>query len=106
MAMASTVIGAGLVVEGEIVTDEDVSVAGIVRGKIDAKEGVAIESGATVEADVSGAEVSIAGSLTGNVHATERVIIATGARMIGDVKAARFTIQDGAQFKGHVDMDV
>lgn len=104
--MASTVIGAGIVIEGEVVTDEDIAIHGVVRGKVESKDAVAIEQGATVEADVSGTEVSVAGQLTGNVSATERVVIATGARMVGDVKAARFTIQDGAQFKGHVDMDV
>ena len=104
--MASTVIGAGLTIEGDISTDEDVSVQGTVRGKIEAKEAVAIEHGATVEADVTGSEVTVGGHLTGNVTATERVVIAAGARVVGDVKAARFTIQDGAQFKGHVDMDV
>lgn len=104
--MASTVIGAGITVEGEIVTDEDIAIQGVVRGKIDAKDAVSIEQGATVEADVSGSEVSVGGHLTGNVRASDRVVIATGARVIGDVKSARFTIQDGAQFKGHVDMDV
>ncbi len=104
--MASTVIGAGIVIEGEVVTDEDISIHGVVRGKVESKDAVAIEQGATVEADVAGTDVSVAGQLTGNVTASERVTIATGARMIGDVKAARFTIQDGAQFKGHVDMDV
>ena len=105
--MASTNIGAGITIEGEIVTEEDITIGGTVRGKVDAGSGkVAIEQGATVEADVSGSDVSVGGQLTGNVQATERVVIATGARMIGDVKAARFTIQDGAQFKGHVDMDV
>ena len=86
--MASTVIGAGITVEGEITTDEDVVVAGTVRGKLTAKEGVTIEHGATVEADVAGASLVVGGSLTGNV------------------KAARVTIADGAQFKGNVDMDV
>jgi cytoskeletal protein CcmA (bactofilin family) len=104
--MASTVIGAGITIEGEIQTDEDISVAGIVRGKIEAKETVGIDQGATVEADVTGSSVTVSGNLTGNVTATDRVVIATGARVVGDVKAARFTIQDGAQFKGHVDMDV
>jgi cytoskeletal protein CcmA (bactofilin family) len=104
--MASTVIGAGIVIEGEVVTEEDVAIHGVLRGRIESSNAVAIEQGATVEADVSGTEVSIGGQLTGNVSASERVVIATGARMVGDVKAARFTIQDGAQFKGHVDMDV
>jgi len=104
--MASTVIGAGITIEGEIATDEDVVVAGIVRGKVTAKETVTIEHGATVEADVQGGSLAIGGSLTGNVVAADRVDLQSGARVIGNVKAARVTIADGAQFKGNVDMDV
>jgi len=104
--MASTVIGAGITVEGEITTDEDVVVAGTVRGKLTAKESVTIDHGATVEADIAGASLIVAGSLTGNVTASERVDLQSGARVIGNVKAARVTIADGAQFKGNVDMDI
>jgi cytoskeletal protein CcmA (bactofilin family) len=104
--MASTVIGAGITIEGEITTDEDVVVAGTVRGKLSAKEGVTIEHGAIVEADIVGSSLVVAGALTGNVTATERVDLHSGARVIGNVKAARVTIADGAQFKGNVDMDV
>ena len=104
--MASTVIGAGIVIEGEVESDEALVIHGTVRGTIESKETVGVEQGATVEADVSAREVTVSGSLTGNVTAEGRVVLATGARMVGDVKAARFTIQDGAQFKGHVDMDV
>jgi cytoskeletal protein CcmA (bactofilin family) len=104
--MASTVIGAGITVEGEITTDEDVVVAGTVRGKLSAKEAVTIEHGATVEADVVGGSLSVAGALTGNVTAQERVDLQSGARVVGNVKASRMTIADGALFKGNVDMDV
>jgi cytoskeletal protein CcmA (bactofilin family) len=104
--MASTVIGAGITIEGEITTDEDVVVAGTLRGKLTAKEAVTIEHGATVVADVAGASLVVAGSLTGDVSAQERVDLQQGARVIGNVKAARVTIADGAQFKGNVDMDV
>ena len=104
--MASTVIGAGITIEGEITTDDDVVVAGTVRGKLSAKESVTIEQGAVVEADIDGGSFVIAGALTGNVTATERVDLQSGARVIGNVKAARVTIADGAQFKGNVDMDV
>jgi cytoskeletal protein CcmA (bactofilin family) len=104
--MASTVIGEGITIEGEIATDEDIVVAGTVRGKLTAKEGVTIENGATVEADVVGGSLTIAGALTGNVTVSERVDLQAGARVIGNVKASRVTIADGAQFKGNVDMDV
>jgi cytoskeletal protein CcmA (bactofilin family) len=104
--MASTVIGAGITVEGEIATDEDVIVQGTVRGKLSAKEGVAVQQGATVEADVVGGSLTVGGSITGNITASDRVDLQAGARVVGDVKAARVTIADGAQFKGNVDMDV
>jgi cytoskeletal protein CcmA (bactofilin family) len=104
--MASTVIGAGITVEGETTTEEDLVVAGTVRGKVSAKEAVTIEHGATVEADVVGGSLVVAGALTGNVTVHERVDLQAGARVIGNVKASRVTIADGALLKGNVDMEV
>jgi cytoskeletal protein CcmA (bactofilin family) len=103
--MAGTVIGAGLTIEGEITTDEDVVVLGTVRGKLQAKDGVTIEAGAVVEANVTGGALRIAGVVTGDIFSTDRVDLQAGARVVGNVKAARITIADGAQFKGNVDMD-
>ncbi len=103
--MASTVIGAGITIEGEITTDDDVEIHGTVRGKIQAKKGVTVEAGATVEADITGGSLSVAGTLTGDVTSSDRVDLQSGARVVGNVKAARITIADGAQFKGNVDMD-
>ena len=104
--MASTVIGAGITIEGEVTTDEDVVVQGTVRGKLSAKDGVTVEQGAVVEADITGGPLSVAGAITGNITSTDRVDLQQGARVIGNVKATRITIADGAQFKGNVDMDV
>jgi len=104
--MASTVIGAGITIEGEVTSDEDVIVSGTLRGKLVAKDGVVVEHGGVVEADVTGGPLSVAGSVTGNITSTDRVDLQTGARVVGNVKATRITIADGAQFKGNVDMDV
>ncbi len=104
--MASTVIGAGITVDGEITTDDDVVVHGTVRGKLTAREGITIEHGGSVDADIVGGAMSIAGSVTGNVSSTDRVDLQPGAKVVGNVKATRITIADGAQFKGNVDMDV
>jgi cytoskeletal protein CcmA (bactofilin family) len=104
--MASTVIGAGITIEGEVTSDEDVVVQGTVRGKLSAKDGVNVEHGGTVEADIAAGPVQVAGNVTGNITSTDRVDLQHGAKVIGNVKAARITIADGAQFKGNVDMDV
>ena len=104
--MAGTIIGHGITVEGEITSDEEVVVAGTVRGKLSAEGPVTIEAGAVVEADIGASSLSVGGQVTGNVSASERVDLLAGARLIGDVKASRLTIADGASFKGNVDMDV
>jgi cytoskeletal protein CcmA (bactofilin family) len=104
--MASTVIGSGITIEGEVTSDEDVIVQGTVRGKLTARDAVTVESGAVVEADIIGGPLSVSGSITGNITSSDRVDLQTGAKVVGNVKAARITIADGAQFKGNVDMDV
>ncbi|MBK8214815.1 MAG: polymer-forming cytoskeletal protein [Myxococcales bacterium] len=104
--MASTVIGAGITIEGEVTSDDDVVVQGTLRGKLHAKEGVTVDAGAIVEADVSAGPIRVSGQVTGNLTSNDRVDLANGARVVGNVKAARITIADGAQFKGNVDMDV
>ena len=104
--MASTVIGAGITIEGEVTSDEDVVVQGTLGGRLTAKDGVTIEAGGTVEADITSGPVAVAGSVIGNISSTDRVDLQNGARVVGNVKATRITIADGAQFKGNVDMDV
>ena len=104
--MAGTIIGQGITIEGEITSDEDVVVAGTVRGKLTAEGPVTIEAGGIVEADIGAASLAVGGTVTGNVVASDRVDLLAGGRLVGDVKASRITIADGASFKGNVDMDV
>lgn len=104
--MAGTVIGEGLSIEGEISADEEVVVQGNLRGKLTSSDAISIGPSSVVQADIAGQSVSIAGQVTGDVTAPERVDIQAGGRLVGDVKASRFTIADGASFKGAVDMEV
>lgn len=104
--MASTVIGAGITIDGEVTSDEDVVVQGTLRGRLSAKDAVTVESGGTVEADIAGGPVTVGGTVTGNIVSSDRVDLQNGARVVGNVKATRITIADGAQFKGNVDMEI
>lgn len=104
--MAETVIGKGIVIDGEISGDEPVVVEGTVKGRISLNSTVVVASGGLVEADVHSDEVEVSGQVTGNITARERAEIKTDGRMIGDIKAPRILIADGAGFKGHIDMDV
>jgi cytoskeletal protein CcmA (bactofilin family) len=104
--MAGTVIGEGLVIEGEFSSDDEVVVHGTVRGTLSAGGVVSVANGAVVEADVTSLSLSVAGNVTGNINASDRVDIQAGGRLVGDVKASRLTIADGASFKGNVDMEI
>ena len=103
--MAATVIGPGITIEGEVSSDDEVVVGGVLRGKLEVSGPVTVDSGGVVEADIGAQSVAIGGNVTGNVIASDRVDLLSGGRLIGDVKAARLTIADGAVFKGNVDMD-
>jgi len=70
--MASTVIGAGITIEGEVTADDDVVVQGTIRGKLTSRDAVTVESGAVVEADVASGPLSVAGAVTGNITSTSR----------------------------------
>jgi cytoskeletal protein CcmA (bactofilin family) len=104
--MAGTVIGVGLNIEGDLTSEEEVVVQGNLRGKLTSSDAVSVGASSVVQADISGQSVSIAGQVVGDVTSSERVDIQAGGRLVGDVKAARFTIADGASFKGAVDMEV
>lgn len=104
--MADTVIGRGIVIDGEISGDAPVVVEGTVKGRIALEAMVNVAEDGVVEADIDSAEVEISGSVTGNIAAGDRVEIRPEGRVIGDIRSPRILIADGASFKGHIDMDV
>lgn len=104
--MATTVIGPGITIEGEVSSEDEVVIGGVLRGKLVAEGPVTVEVDGVVEADIGAQSVSIGGNVTGNVTAADRVELRSGGKLVGDVKTARLTIADGAMFKGNVDMDV
>jgi cytoskeletal protein CcmA (bactofilin family) len=104
--MGNTVIGSGIVIDGEVTGEEPLTVLGTVKGKISTTQNLAVEPGATVEADIETQSLSVGGRVTGNVVARERVEVRANGKMVGDIKAPRIVIADGAAFKGNVDMDV
>jgi len=104
--MANTVIGSSIVIDGEISSEEALTILGTVKGKVASANAVTVEAGATVEADIEGQSVTVSGKLTGNVTARERLELRPESKMIGNAKAPRIVVADGAVFKGNVDMDV
>ena len=99
-------IGPRIKINGDISGDEDLVVEGKVEGKIDL-EGHRVEIGQTgqVKADVSAKIVKIDGEVRGDITGIEKVIISKSGNVRGNIVAPRMTLEDGAKFKGSIDMD-
>ena len=99
-------IGSGIKVNGDITGDENLVIEGKVDGsiKLDANE-VAIGQAGHVKADVSARIVRIDGHVEGDITGKEKVIITRSGNVRGNIKAPRVTLEDGAIFKGSIDMD-
>jgi len=98
------VIGQGLFIKGELHGEEDLIIEGRVEGEITLKKHLVIESTGVILADIQTENITIKGEMRGNMVATDKVEIHANARVIGDIIAPRVVIEDGAQFKGHIEM--
>ena len=98
------VIGSGLFIKGELHGEEDLIIEGRVEGEITLKKHLVIESTGVILADIQTENITIKGEMRGNMVASDRVTIHANARVIGDVTAPRVVIDDGAHFKGHIEM--
>ena len=101
----SATIGKNVTITGQIFSREDLYVDGEVEGTIELAENkLTIGANGKVKAGIHAREVVIIGSVQGNVEATERVDIRKDARLVGDIRTARIVIEDGAVFKGSIDI--
>ena len=104
MADTNTIIGESILVKGNLEGDEDLTIQGRVEGAINLTRTLIIEPGGVIKADVSVANAIVSGIMVGNVSATDSVELTESGRMVGDIQAPRVIINEGALFKGQVDM--
>jgi cytoskeletal protein CcmA (bactofilin family) len=98
-------IGKGLVIKGEITGSESLYVDGKVDGSINLPGNrVTVGRNGQVAASISAREIVVLGKVRGNITATDRVDIRAEGALTGDVAAARISIEDGAFFKGGIDI--
>ena len=98
-------IGKAVKIVGQIFSKEDLYVDGEVEGALEALENkLTIGPNGVVKAGVKVREVVVIGAIQGNVEAGEKIEIRKEARLVGDIKTARIIIEDGAYFKGSIDI--
>ncbi len=98
-------IGTTIKIKGEVTGDEDLLIEGSVEGSINLTEfDLTIRQTGNVTAEISAKTVKVEGQVTGDIHASQNVLVTKSARMVGNIKAPRVALEDGADFKGSIDM--
>ncbi|HET7872934.1 MAG TPA: polymer-forming cytoskeletal protein [Terriglobales bacterium] len=98
-------IGKSVVIRGELTGNEDLYLDGDIEGTIDLRDHkLVIGPNGKIKASITAREIVIHGRLEGNVAATDRVELKKSCTLIGDVGTQRIMIEDGAFFKGAIDI--
>jgi cytoskeletal protein CcmA (bactofilin family) len=104
-AQDQATIGKSLVIKGEVTGSESLYIDGRVEGTINlAGNRVTVGRNGVVSANVNAREIVIIGKVRGNLTASDRVDIRNEGSLTGDVVAQRISIEDGAYFKGGIDI--
>jgi cytoskeletal protein CcmA (bactofilin family) len=101
---ATTIFGKTMKIVGEISSDEELYVDGEMEGSLELRNRLTIGPTGKVKANIKALEVIVFGSVRGNVEAENRISLRAGATIVGDIKTAGIVIEDGAYFKGGIDI--
>lgn len=106
-ASPKATIGPKIRFKGELIGEEDLLVHGTVEGTIDLKgHNLTVGEQGVLLANVSAKTVTIEGRVEGDVFGEERITIRSSSNVQGNIKAERVVLEDGAKFRGSIDMDV
>src|SRR5437660_7908238 len=98
-------IGKSLVIKGEVTGSESLYIDGRVEGSINLSGNrVTVGRNGVVSANINAREIVVIGKVRGNLQASDRVDIRNEGSLTGDVVAQRISIEDGAFFKGGIDI--
>lgn len=101
----SAAIGKSVIVKGQIFSREDLYLDGEVEGTLELQEHrLTIGPNGKVQAGIKAREVVIIGTVQGNIEAADKIDIRKDAKLVGDIRTARIVIEDGAYFKGSIEI--
>ena len=101
-----TTIGENITIEGQIKGDEHLVIEGTLQGNVEMqKHNFTVGPNGRVDGEIRAQNVSISGQLQGTIQAQNRVEITKEADFVGDIKAKSISVEDGAYFKGSIELN-
>jgi cytoskeletal protein CcmA (bactofilin family) len=99
------ILGKSVILKGQIYGREDVTIDGEVEGTVELQEHrLTVGPTGKVVATIKAREIVVLGTVQGNIETREKIEIRKEAKVIGDIRTARIVIEDGAYFKGSIDI--
>ena len=104
-ASRSASIGKSVVIKGQLFAREDLFIDGEIEGAVEMLENrITVGPNGKVVAGIKAREIVVLGTIHGNVEATDKIEIRKDAKLVGDIRTVRIVIEDGAFFKGSIDI--
>ena len=100
------IIGKNIQIRGKLAGSEDLVIEGRIEGSVALKNHLTIEQTGVVEADVEVKDLTVHGEMRGDIRADGTVSVSNAAKVVGNIRAPRIILEDGARFKGSIEMDV
>jgi cytoskeletal protein CcmA (bactofilin family) len=97
-------IGSSMTIKGEVYSRDELYVDGEIQGSIEMHHRLTVGPNGKIRANVKAREVVVQGSINGNVQSAEKIMIREKGSLVGDIKTAGIVIEDGAYFKGSIDI--
>ncbi|GAC1373118.1 MAG: hypothetical protein NVSMB39_7400 [Candidatus Saccharimonadales bacterium] len=106
VAGAETIIGAGVVIHGDLLSEADIIIDGTVEGTISSHGDLSIGVNARIKANVTAGNITVSGRLNGNITATGEAVIRETGQVEGDITSSGLSIIPGGVFVGSSHMKI
>jgi cytoskeletal protein CcmA (bactofilin family) len=98
-------IGPTIFIKGDLTGEEDLLIDGRVEGKVELrKHNITVGKNGRVKADLYGKVITVEGEVHGNLYGEEQLVLRQSSTVRGNIVAPRVVLEDGANFKGSIDM--
>ena len=102
---AETIVGHSVRIEGDLVSEGDIKVDGIVSGKVKTARSLFVGPTAKIEADIEAGTVTVAGVVHGNLKVKGVLVALQTGKIIGNIECGQLAIEEGAFFSGNCKME-
>jgi cytoskeletal protein CcmA (bactofilin family) len=99
------VIGATVVIKGDLTGEEDLLIEGRLEGKVESRRHkVTVGRNGRIKGDIYAKTITIEGTVEGNLYGEEQLVVRQSGNVRGNIVAPRVALEDGSNFKGSIDM--